>query len=186
MLDPEFLASIDTQAVLRLMDELYAAAPASSMLNKLLYYDWHLTLADDDLRKVGTMCELAGIKVSFPMLHSAVVDVANRVPPGLKMRGLKLRWFFKRAMANFLPREIIEKQKHGFGLPFGQWLKTDTRLAELIFGHLLDLRARRMIRPKFLEALIEQHRGGHPMYFGYAIWDLAMLEAWFKAHAPRA
>jgi asparagine synthase (glutamine-hydrolysing) len=38
-----------------------------------------------------------------------------------KLKGLKLRWFFKEALRGFLPDEIITKKKQGFGLPFGVW-----------------------------------------------------------------
>ena len=44
-----------------------------------------------------------------------------RLPPDLKVKGLKLRWFFKEALRGFLPDAIITKKKHGFGLPFGIW-----------------------------------------------------------------
>jgi asparagine synthase (glutamine-hydrolysing) len=87
-------------------------------------------------------------------------------------------------MRDFLPREILEKTKHGFGLPFGVWLKTDRRLADLIFSLLSDLKARRIVRAEFLDQLIREQRAGDASYFGYAIWDLAMLEAWLKAHMP--
>jgi asparagine synthase (glutamine-hydrolysing) len=186
MLEPQFAASVDPRAPFRLMHDVYAAAPCESTLNKMLYYDWQLTLADSDLRKVNTMCELAGVKVSYPMLDARVVDLSNRVTPAQKMERLELRSFFKKAMRGFLPAEILDKTKHGFGLPFGDWLKSDARLADLIYSHLHDLKARRFVRPAFLDELIDSQRSGHAMYYGYAIWDLAMLEAWFKAHAPRA
>ena len=37
-----------------------------------------------------------------------------------------------------------------------------------------------------LPCFIADQRAGHASYYGYAIWDFAMLEAWLKAHAPRA
>ncbi len=150
----------------------------------MLFYDWHFTLADNDLRKVGTMCALAGVKVSYPMLDPRVVDLSLRVPSRIKMEGSELRSFYKKAMRNFLPREILEKSKHGFGLPFGVWLKTDPRLADLIFSLLSDFKSRRIVRAEFLDQLIREQRAGDASYFGYAIWDLAMLEAWLKAHVP--
>jgi asparagine synthase (glutamine-hydrolysing) len=119
MLEPDFAASIDQRLPFQHMDEVYAAAPAGSTLNKMLFYDWQFTLADNDLRKVNTMCELAGVKVSYPMLDARVVELANRVTPDQKMAGLELRSFFKRAMEGFLPEQILRKTKHGFGLPFG-------------------------------------------------------------------
>jgi asparagine synthase (glutamine-hydrolysing) len=182
MLEPEFQASIDPRAAVRLMSEVYAVPECNSLLNRMLFYDWHFTLADNDLRKVNTMCELAGVKVSYPMLHPAVLDLSLRVPPSLKMAGSDLRTFYKQAMRSFLPREILEKRKHGFGLPFGVWLKTHAALGEMIFSLLTDLKSRRIIRAGFLDQLIREQRSGDASYFGYAIWDLAMLEGWIKAH----
>jgi asparagine synthase (glutamine-hydrolysing) len=186
MLDREFAQSIDARAPFRVMNEVYGAAPAESTLNKMLYYDWYYTLADSDLRKVGTMCALAGVEVSYPMLSARVVELSNRVPPSLKMRGLELRSFYKDAMRGFLPQEILDKTKHGFGLPFGVWLQSHAQLGELIYAQLTDLKARRIVQPQFLDKLIADQRAGHASYYGYAIWDFAMLEAWLKAHAPRA
>jgi len=130
------------------------------------------------------MCSLAGVKVSYPMLDPRVIDLSLRVPSAMKMNGAELRTFYKHAMRDFLPHEILNKTKHGFGLPFGVWLKTDARLSDLIFSSLTDLKARRIVRAEFLDQLIREQRAGDASYFGYAIWDLAMLEAWLKAHAP--
>jgi asparagine synthase (glutamine-hydrolysing) len=182
MLEPDFQKCIDPRGPFKRMQEVYESAPCQSVLNRMLYYDWFYTLADNDLRKVGTMCELAGVKVSYPMLDTRVVELSARVPPQLKMKRLELRTFYKRAMRGFLPDKVIAKKKHGFGLPFGVWLKTDPPLANLIRGHLEDLKRRGIVRASFIDDLLVQHRDGHPSYFGYPIWALAMLEAWFKAH----
>jgi asparagine synthase (glutamine-hydrolysing) len=183
MLEPEFRASIDPRSAFRGMAEVYSSSACKSLTNKMLFYDWQYTLADNDLRKVGAMCALAGVRVSYPMLHPRLIDVSLRIPPALKVQGLNLRALYKRAMADFLPKEIITKTKHGFGLPFGQWLKTHAKLGELIYSYLTDLKQRRIVRGAFLDKLIDDHRTGHPSYFGYAIWDFAMLEAWFQARS---
>ena len=182
MLEPSFLQAIDPQAPLRLMSEIYRSSPAATMLNRMLHYDWQITLADNDLRKVGSMCELAGVKVSYPMLDQRLLDLSIRIPPGRKIEGDRLRSFYKNAMVGFLPQEILTKPKHGFGLPFGVWLKTHARLRELIYGLLHALRSRGIVQPSFLDRLIRQHQDGHASYYGYAIWDLAMLEGWLQAH----
>ncbi len=64
--------------------------------------------------------------VRFPMLDEDLVDFAARVPPELKLKGNQLRYFFKQSLADFLPPEILSKSKHGFGLPFGIWLRLQT------------------------------------------------------------
>lgn len=183
MLEADFLAAIDARGPLRVMQETYEAAGADvSDLNRMLFYDWQVTLADNDLRKVGAMCALAGVKVSYPMLDERVIDLSTRVPSNLKMKGLELRSFYKEAMRGFLPQQILTKTKHGFGLPFGVWLKTEPALRELIHGLLTDLKRRRIVRADFIDSLLAQHRDGHASFYGYPIWDLAMLEAWLQAH----
>lgn len=183
LLTPEFRAGIDVRAPLRGMTDVYAEARAEDLLNRMLYYDWHYTLADNDLRKVGTACELAGVAVSYPMLDSRMIDLSLQVPSTEKIRGTDLRTFYKRAMASFLPAEIIAKRKHGFGLPFGTWLKTHARLAEMVSGYLDGFKRRGIVRAEFIDGLLAGHREGHASFYGYPIWDLAMLQAWLDAHA---
>jgi len=182
MLVPDFRAAIDTRAPLSAMSAVYDETPSDLLMHRMLFFDWQYTLSDNDLRKVSTMCALAGIRVSFPMLDPRLIDLSLRVPSRLMMEGLELRSFYKRAMKGFLPDEIIAKQKHGFGLPFGVWLKTHARLRDLIYGLLGDLKRRKLVQAAFLDQLIADHREGHPGYYGYAIWDLAMLEAWLQVH----
>ncbi len=186
MLHADFAATIDRSSPTRLMAEVWNSAPTEDLLERMLWYDWRFTLADNDLRKVNTMCELAGVRVTYPMLHPAVVNLSTQIPPGMKIKGMDLRHFFKRAVRDFLPGEIIEKKKHGFGLPFGIWLKTDAGLRDLIYSHLADLKKRQIISAEFIDELIEKHHHGHPSYYGYAIWVLAMLEAWMAHHIDRS
>jgi asparagine synthase (glutamine-hydrolysing) len=182
VLHPEFLASIDPGAPLAGMKEVWDEAPCDSQLNRLLYYDWQYTLADNDLRKVETMAALAGIRVSYPMLHPDVIDLSLRVPPTLKMPGTKLRHFYKEAMSGFLPDEIIHKTKHGFGLPFGLWLHDSPRLRDLVMGNLSDLRRRNIVQPAFLDRLLHLHGSDDASYHGVFVWVLAMLEHWLVEH----
>ena len=182
VLHPEFLASVDVEAPLDGMQQVWDSAPCSSDLNRMLYYDWQYTLADSDLRKVETMSTLAGVRVSYPMLHPAVCSLARRVPPELMLPGTRLRDFYKRAMAGFLPDEIINKSKHGFGLPFGLWLQDSADLREMIFGNLSSLQARRIIEPGFLDRLLHLHGREDAEYYGVFLWILAMLEQWLQEH----
>jgi asparagine synthase (glutamine-hydrolysing) len=183
MFEPDFAAALAREGPLEHMREVFQAAEGIDLLDRMLIYDWKFTLADNDLRKVTTMCAAAGIDVDFPMLDNRVVDLSLRVPSRMKLPGLSLRHFYKRAMRGFLPDATLKKSKHGFGLPFGVWLKSHQGLADLVYGSLSDLKARGVVRAGFLDELIEAHRAGHPGYFGYIIWDLVILEEWLKHNA---
>jgi asparagine synthase (glutamine-hydrolysing) len=182
ILHPDFLAHIDREGTLKHMREVYGSAPPAAIVDKMLYYDWRFTLADNDLRKVGTMCELAGVRVSYPMLHPDVIDVSTQVPADMKMRGTELRSFYKDAMRDFLPAEIINKSKHGFGLPFGLWLQRHRPLAELVDTNLAALSARNLVRRDFLDKLRTLHDQQDASYYGVLISTLSMLEQWFREH----
>ena len=123
--------------------------------------------------------------VGFPFLDQALVDFSLRLPTEYKLKGLKLRWFFKEALRGFLPDEILTKKKQGFGLPFGVWATRHAGAAQ----------TSPTIRCKPGRA---RHRaaGFHsrrcssgicpriPGYYGEMVWILMMLEQWLRQHAP--
>src|SRR5262249_18562489 len=143
---PEFLRQVDPAQPLALLRECYGVAAAQTLINRMLALDFKFTLADNDLPKVMRTCELARVDVAFPMLDDAVVDFSGRLSPDLKLKGATLRYFFKEALRGFLPPEIISKKKHGFGLPFGLWLRTHEPLRQLVGDSLNALGKRGMVR----------------------------------------
>jgi asparagine synthase (glutamine-hydrolysing) len=180
--EPGFLEQIDTDAPWQLMRDIYERPADASPLNRMLYLDWQQTLADNDLRKVTRMCQLAGVDVVYPMLDDDLVEFSCRVPSGLKLRNGRLRHFYKEATRDFLPREIIDKQKHGFGLPFGVWMHEHRPLEQLAYDSLLRMKTRGFLQPEFIDTLIELHRDTHAAYYGELVWILMMLDLWLDAH----
>jgi asparagine synthase (glutamine-hydrolysing) len=182
VLSADFLNQVDLDAPLQLLRSIYHRPKEASSLNRMMYLDWQTTLADNDLRKVTRMCELGGVEVAFPMLDDDLVDYSLRVPSHQKLRGGRLRHFYKEGMRGFLPQAIIDKQKHGFGLPFGVWLSQHAPLRELAHDSLAALKMRGYLRPDFIDEAIRLHESGHSGYYGELIWVLMMLELWLQAH----
>jgi asparagine synthase (glutamine-hydrolysing) len=180
--EPAFLSVVNPRQPFELLRNRYAAAPTRSLVDRMLYLDWKFTLADNDLRKVGRMCELAGIEVRYPWLDDEVIELSTSLPADWKVHGQTLRYFAKRALTGFLPDAVIGKSKHGFGLPFGEWLKTSPALQEQMYALLDALKRRSIVQPTFVDTLIQHHRAGHAAYFGTMVWVFAMLEAWLQAH----
>ncbi len=164
----------------RTMERAYLEAGETSTLNKLLFFDWKFVLADTDIRKVSQMCAVAGVDVRYPLLDHRMIDFSLAVPDQLKIRGQELRFFFKQAMRGFLPELVINKPKHGFGLPFGVWLKSNAPLRDLILSALDSLDHRGLFADGFLDGIVRDQLSGHASYYGYVIWDLAMLECWLQ------
>ncbi|GAB4178122.1 MAG: asparagine synthase (glutamine-hydrolyzing) [Rhodocyclaceae bacterium] len=182
ILAPEFLREIDTGEPAAIAREVYARSLSQAPVNRMMHLDLKQTLADSDLRKVSRMCMLAGVEVRYPLLDEDLVEFSGRLPPSYKVRGVKLRWFFKEALRDFLPPETITKSKHGFGLPFGLWLESHPALTELARESLASLRRRGILREAWIDRIAELHRSEHATYYGVMIWVLMMLEQWMQAH----
>jgi asparagine synthase (glutamine-hydrolysing) len=181
---PEMLACCRKEEPLELLRRSFAEAQTRSDLNRLLYLDLKFTLADNDLRKVSGTCEMAGVDVLYPFLDRDLVEFANRVPPDLKLKGTKLRYFFKRASAGFLPEAILKKRKHGFGVPCGRWMRDHAPLRELACDSLRSLEKRGYLRAGFAVDLTALHQGEDAEYYGVMVYVLTMLELWHRSHAP--
>lgn len=182
--DPAFLARIDAQSPIRQMREVWGQAEAGSLINRMLAYDWRYTLAESDLPKVRGATQMAGIDVAYPLLTDELTAFSMQLPPAWKLKGYKLRWFFKESLRGFLPDEIITKKKHGFGLPFGVWAHRDAGLGKIMRDGLQSLAQRGLVRPAFVRQLLEEKLPQHPGYYGEMVWVLLALEHWLQSAAP--
>jgi asparagine synthase (glutamine-hydrolysing) len=151
------------------------------MLKKMLWLDWKITLADNDLRKVNRTCALAGVNVRYPMLQEPVVALAAKIPDRLLMRGLELRSFYRRAFKDFLAPETLKKSKHGFGLPFGVWLKSHPDLQKFAYASLEHPALSGIIRKDYIETL-KAHLSEHASYYGVMVYLLMMWAQWTCYH----
>jgi asparagine synthase (glutamine-hydrolysing) len=179
--EPGFLASIDADHPHKLMTEAHAPYAEASLINQMLAIDLRFILADGDLPKVTHMCELADMDVAFPILDDRLIDFSQKLPASMKLRGTELRWFFKHALLDFLPPEVITKQKHGFGLPVGAWLVDHKPLHNLAVDSIDLLRERGIVQPTFIDDLVTNRLRQHPAYFGTMVWVLMMLGLWLDS-----
>lgn len=179
---PDFLQALGDYTILDIPSSHYSLAPARDHLDRLLYVDMKVTLADNDLAKVTCMSELAGIQSRFPFLDRSVAEFSGRIPARLKVKGFQKRYLFKRAFRNLLPIEIIKKKKHGFGIPVATWIKSDPRMRELSRDILLSARAfeRGYFRREFIEDLFQKHESEDSTYYGDTIWTFLTLELWHR------
>ena len=184
VLTNDFLAQVDTTSPAQHQRAVWAQAKTSHALNRTLAFDWRYTLAESDLPKVCGTTRLAGIGVGFPMLSAQLLDFSLKLPTEYKLKGFKLRWFFKEALRGFLPDEILAKKKQGFGLPFGVWATRHDGLKKLGVDSLHSLSQRGIVRADFIETLVKNRLPEHPGYYGEMVWILMMLEQWLQAKAP--
>lgn len=183
-------AKVSDAASLALVRGHYDRAQASSELDRWLYVDLKTVLWGNDLVKVVLAGRVAGVRVRFPLLDPRLAAFTGRLRPDLKVRGIEKRYLFKRAVGDVLPKEILTKPKHGFGVPIAEWLRTDRRIREAVLDPILDSRSvvRQFIDARGLQWVVDRHVRGLWDH-GNWLWAVMMLERWVASrrgtHAVR-
>jgi asparagine synthase (glutamine-hydrolysing) len=182
-LSPDLLDQVPRNTWMGIPDAHFNRAPhADSELNRLLYLDVKMTLADNDIRKVRGTAEMAGVRVRFPLMDRTLTEFSGTIPADLKLKGFEKRYLFKKAMEGILPRQILYKKKHGFGVPVGYWLQHDPALRSI--AAILDeprTRQRGYFPPDF-HSRIHELNAVYPGYYGEILWLLLILELWHRRH----
>jgi asparagine synthase (glutamine-hydrolysing) len=183
LLTSAFRAAIKPDESLDIQRGIFNRVSTKSELHRLMYLDLKLTIAESDLVKVITATKLAGVDVAFPYLDRRLVDYTGKLPARFKVKGLKKRYLFMKAMESILPIEIRQKKKQGFGLPVAVWLRRKGKMHHLVNSVVLSERAlsRGYFNAEFICNLIAQHECGSWDYSS-EIFRLLMLELWHKEY----
>ena len=119
-----------------MIEAAFRHAGGTDSLNRMLAVDAETMLPDDLLMLTDKMSMATSLECRVPLLDHELVELAARMPEEVKIRGGRLKHAMKEAVANLLPRDILERKKRGFGTPMGAWLKKE--LAPLVRGLLSD------------------------------------------------
>ena len=123
-----------------------------------------------------------GLEVRSPFLDTDLLDFAMRLPARMKLRGWRSKYILKKAFSDLLPQTILNRPKHGFGVPLGAWFRheldgyvRDTLLAT-------DSRVSSYLAPEGIRQLVQEHASGRVDH-GHQLWSLLTLEIWLRQMA---
>ncbi len=133
----------------------------------------------DLLVKVDVASMANSLEARSPFLDHEAMEFAARLPVEIKFRGGRLKSLLKRAFADLLPPENVNRRKMGFGVPVGQWFRGPLR--DLLRDALLSPRSleRGYFRESEVRRLVDEHlerRADH----SFQLWNLLMLELWHR------
>jgi asparagine synthase (glutamine-hydrolysing) len=179
LLAPEFAARIGEGHGLAVLAPLYARTADRDLLTRMLYVDLKAWLVDDLLIKADKMTMANAVELRVPFLDHRVVEFAATVPSSMKIHGSEPKWILKRAVADLLPAEILQREKRGFPTPLAMMFRQD--MSSYLPDLLLAPRAigRGYFRRARVEQLIGEHLAGSHDHHK-ALWQLVVLEEWHR------
>lgn len=148
-------------------------------INRMLYLETKHFLADHNLNYTDKMGMAAGVEVRVPLLDLDLINLAARLPTKFKQNGRIGKWILKKAMAPYLPKEIINRPKTGFGAPLRYWLKHE--LCSLVDDILSseNIKKRGIFDAGQVKMLIHRDRSG-AIDASYTVFSLMCIELWCR------
>jgi asparagine synthase (glutamine-hydrolysing) len=161
-----------------LLREMFEGVASESVLNRMLYVDTKTWLPDDLLIKADKMTMASSVELRVPLLDHRVLEFAAALPPHMKLKGLRTKHILKRALAQRVPREILERRKTGFPVPFQRWFNGE--LKDFVRGLLTDqcTRQRGYFEPRAVLALLDRCESGENL--SGELFSLVTLELWHR------
>ncbi len=174
----DFAQSVDKKLSSHAATKYLRNGHRAGPLGRMLYVDTKTWLPDDLLIKADKMTMANSIELRVPLLDHKILEFAASLPQNFKVRGFTTKYIAKKALRSRVPREILNRKKAGFPVPYEKWLRHD--LKDWVHGLLLD--SKTMARGYFKKSAVEQMLADDRSTEGYSkeIFDLAVLELWHR------
>ncbi|KGJ89904.1 asparagine synthase (glutamine-hydrolyzing) [Colwellia psychrerythraea] len=155
-----------------------------SQLEGMMYQDSIAYLPGDILTKVDRTAMSVSLEGRIPLLDPNVAEVAWRMPISMKQKGKCGKWALKQVLYKYLPKEMMDRPKMGFGVPIHHWLKVELRewACDLLSENRLSKQG--LYHPKLITEKLTKHLTGEENNAAH-LWDVLMVQAWLDASPKR-
>lgn len=151
-----------------------------NILRQMMLIDSLSYLPDDILVKVDRASMAVGLESRIPLLNHRIVEFAMSLPVEMNYQNGIGKKILKRVLYRYVPKELVERPKMGFGVPLDNWLRGPLKeWAE----SLLDksrLQREGYFHPEPILKKWQEHLSGQRNW-QYELWDILMFQAWLEA-----
>jgi len=162
------------------VSELEVVLPANlSPAEQMMFLDFKKYLHGDILTKVDRAAMGVGLETRIPFLDHNVVEFAWSMPLNMKLRNGQSKWALRHLLRRYLPANLIDRPKMGFGVPIDSWLRGPLREWA---GDLLSedsLQRGGYLTPHIVQNLWKEHQSGR-YNRQHSLWNMLMFQAWLS------
>ncbi len=142
-------------------------------------WDAQTYMVDDILTKVDRASMTVGLEARVPLLDHDVIEFAWRVPQNMKLRNGSGKWILKQLLYKYVPKDLIERPKMGFGVPIDNWLRQSLKdWAGDCLSHQ-TLKEQGYLNPDVIQNTWKQHLSGKHNSGG-PLWTVLMFQHWLN------
>jgi asparagine synthase (glutamine-hydrolysing) len=177
----DFRRAVGASHPWEVMNAPWHSSDAETLVERLLDVDVQTYLPGDLLAKVDIASMAHSLELRSPLLDHRLMETVAALPAAAKLTGGSSKHAFRDALRPWLPDDILDRPKMGFGVPIAAWFRGALR--ELPRDVLLDPRSldRGWFRPAQVRTLIDEHAAGRRDHAGL-IWAMLQLELWMRAY----
>jgi asparagine synthase (glutamine-hydrolysing) len=159
----------------------FDAAPDTSGLRRMLYFDQTSWLPDNLLERGDRMTMAASIEARVPFLDHRLAEYVSALPDALRVRGFSTKWILRQAGRQLIPKSIRKRPKVGFRVPVNEWFRGDMR--EFLLEHLATSSSltRGYYNAAELDRILDEHLQGRQNH-EKLLWMLLNLEIWHRTY----
>ena len=122
------------------------------------------------------------LEARVPLLDHRVVEFASTLPVNMRFRSGEGKWLLKQVLAKYLPREMFDRPKMGFGIPIGSWIKGPLKeWAEDLLSEQSLLQTE-VFNPHPIRKRWQEHKSGE-VNWDHHLWDVLIMQDWLR-HRP--
>ena len=151
----------------------------NDIIDSILYMDLMTYLPDDLLVKIDTATMVHSLEARSPFLDYRLIEFSASLKSDMKLDIFSSKKILRETFKNILPKHICRRPKMGFGVPIGDWLCNE--LKDFCVHTLTNKRVseRNILNINYVKQIINEHHSGK-INHGYRLWNILMLELWFR------
>jgi len=153
---------------------------STNPVSKMMILDTLGYLTDDILTKVDRAAMANSLETRMPLLDQNIFEFAWRLPQQYKIRNNEGKWLLRQVLYDYVPKELIERPKMGFGIPVDDWLRDELKewAGDTLSSNSVNSNG--FLNSHYIDILWSEHIN-RDRNRGSEIWTVLMFEDWINS-----